>query len=485
MLDKRLKLCVEMVSGKGTVCDVGTDHAYLAVELINSEKCEKVIASDIGKGPLEAAEKTVKKFGLEDKIALVLTDGLDNIPQDGISDIVIAGMGAETIISILDSAEWIRNNINLVLQPMTKSELLRDWLYANGFQITAERAVEDGRRIYTIICAEFCGKNIELCEFGSVTGHLDFSSNESDKYLNRLVRKYGVVAKAYQDSGKKNESLEKLSLYSMLKYLELQKTLNGQQIYDILNQLYPFSLQEKWDNSGFLVGDKTADVHKILLTLDITTDAVKEAFEKSCEMIISHHPVIFEPLKSIEESSPVYQLIKNSISAICMHTNLDIAENGTNGVILEELKKHFEIVGETEVLEVTDALGNGVGKICQLAEEVDSADFAAVLKTIFNCDVVRYSAKNKKIRRVAFCSGSGNSLFEEVVRKNCDAFITGDIKHDVWISSANCGVAIFDCGHFHTENLVLKNMRDVLKANLPFIDIVIADSSSDPVKYIK
>lgn len=98
MLDKRLKLCADMVSGEGIVCDVGTDHAYLPVELILSGKCEKVIASDINEHPLDAAARTIKKYGVSDKISLVLSDGLENVPLDGVSDIIIAGMGGETII---------------------------------------------------------------------------------------------------------------------------------------------------------------------------------------------------------------------------------------------------------------------------------------------------------------------------------------------------------------------------------------------------
>ena len=98
MIDNRLKKCCEFVSGRGVVCDVGTDHAYLAAELVLSGKCNKVIASDIKSGPLEAARKTVEKYALSDKIELVLSDGLENIDGLGVSDIVIAGMGGETII---------------------------------------------------------------------------------------------------------------------------------------------------------------------------------------------------------------------------------------------------------------------------------------------------------------------------------------------------------------------------------------------------
>ncbi|MDE5855244.1 MAG: class I SAM-dependent methyltransferase, partial [Ruminococcus sp.] len=135
MLDKRLQMCADMISGKGIVCDVGTDHAYLAVELIKSGKCEKVIASDVKEGPLESAHKTVEKYDVSDKVELVLSDGLENINLDGVTDIVIAGMGGETIVNILENYFWENSleNIRLILQPMSKPESLRKFLYNLGY----------------------------------------------------------------------------------------------------------------------------------------------------------------------------------------------------------------------------------------------------------------------------------------------------------------------------------------------------------------
>ena len=142
MLDIRLMTCFEMVRGNGTVCDVGTDHALLAAELINSGKCSRVIASDIKEGPLESAENTVEKYGIADRVDLVLSDGLANVPLDGVSDIVIAGMGGETIADIIENCDALRmpenSEINLVLQPMTKAEILRKKLYEMGYTVSAE-----------------------------------------------------------------------------------------------------------------------------------------------------------------------------------------------------------------------------------------------------------------------------------------------------------------------------------------------------------
>ena len=158
MLDNRLKLCAEMVNGSGIVCDVGTDHAYLAAELIKTEKCRRVIASDIKQGPLDAAAKTVEKSGVKEKVELVLSDGLENISLNGVSDVVIAGMGGETIADIIDKcAELCDSRVQLVLQPMTKAEVLRKYLGEKGFAVDSEKIAVDGEKMYVVMAAHYCG----------------------------------------------------------------------------------------------------------------------------------------------------------------------------------------------------------------------------------------------------------------------------------------------------------------------------------------
>lgn len=182
-LDARLMACADFVSGKGIACDVGTDHAYLAVYLIETEKCNQVIASDINDGPLQFAMKTVEKYGYQDKIKLVKSDGLKEIDSEGITDVIIAGMGAETICQIIGDTEWLRNRVNLVLQPMTKSQLLREWLYSNGFEIKCEQAVADDNFAYTVMSAGYNGIKKEIEPFEAYTGRLDFSNKQSKLYL--------------------------------------------------------------------------------------------------------------------------------------------------------------------------------------------------------------------------------------------------------------------------------------------------------------
>ncbi len=156
-LDGRLMSAAPFVRG-GVLADIGTDHAYLPARLILDGKIKSAIASDIGKGPLCRAAETVKKYGLEDKITLCRADGLDGIEFYRPEDIVIFGMGGELIASIIDAAPWVRNpEIRLILQPMTRSAELREFLLSHRFAIIDEAMSEAGGRIYQTISAEFCG----------------------------------------------------------------------------------------------------------------------------------------------------------------------------------------------------------------------------------------------------------------------------------------------------------------------------------------
>ena len=191
--DNRLLKCASLVSGKGIVCDVGTDHAYLPVYLLENGICTKAIAGDIADGPLEAASATVKKAGLEDKIDVVKSDGLKNISPEGITDVVMAGMGAETISEIIAAAPWLENSVNLVLQPMTKEPYLRKWLYENGYSIVKEEAVSDGDRIYTVINAVFDGFRMTVSDTFAETGMFDLSNEESLKYIKTGIRVANLI----------------------------------------------------------------------------------------------------------------------------------------------------------------------------------------------------------------------------------------------------------------------------------------------------
>lgn len=485
MLDNRLKMCADMISGNGIVCDVGTDHALLAAHLITTGKCEKVIASDINEGPLESAHKTIEKYGISGKVELVLSDGLKNVSLENVSDVVIAGMGGETIAGIIeniDDDECDFENIRWILQPMSKPEYLRKKLYEFGLDIVTEKVVEDGDKMYVVMCAEYNESFRYLTECDSIFGFFEDDDPLGQKYRKKEAERLLKISKSLEKAGKIYDATHYKALAYKLENDYKKHDIN--EIYAYLNEVYPFNTQEKWDNSGLIVDNCGMTCQGVILTLDITNRVVAEADCKRAELIISHHPVIFDPIKRLSFRSPVYSLAERNIAAICMHTNLDKSADGTNGVILRKLSEHFEFEHEPEIFEDCGN-GTGFGFVCDLKDEVETPDFANVLKEIFGCPTIRCNKNGRyRIKRFAFCSGSGGSMLRDAVERGCDGYITGDIKHDVWVDAEQYCLNLFDCGHFHTENLVLEQLRYVLEKKFPQLDVEISERSTAPCEYI-
>lgn len=199
-LDKRLAMVASMVRRGSRVADIGTDHAYLPVYLVQAGICPGGIAADIRSGPLEAACRTVTEAGLTDVIALRLGDGLSPVVADEADDIVIAGMGGETIVEILSAADWVKDGrLRLVLQPMTRAEELRRWLLTNGFLITEERLVRDGHRLYPVLAAAYTAAPPETDEFPCFAGF--FSDEEGKPYREMMAEHLTRRAAGLRHSG--------------------------------------------------------------------------------------------------------------------------------------------------------------------------------------------------------------------------------------------------------------------------------------------
>ena len=248
-------------------------------------------------------------------------------------------------------------------------------------------------------------------------------------------------------------------------------------IYNALNELAPFSSQVSWDNSGILVGNKSNAVKKIMLTLDITYETAFEANKIGADLVISHHPVIFSPLKFLDESNPAVILSKHNINAICMHTNFDIANGGMNDILCERLGL---VPNEGEVLSEKD----NIGRICNLSKPADIPTVAKWVKDALGCRVVRYNDTGKKISRIGICSGEGAEYFTDALQKGCQLLITGDIKHHDFIDAHNAGISLIDAGHFYTENIFYDNLKAFLLGRFPDLEIEISRKNVDIVNVL-
>lgn len=253
-------------------------------------------------------------------------------------------------------------------------------------------------------------------------------------------------------------------------------------IYCFIDEIAPFALQEGYDNSGLIIGNGENGVSKALIALDVTEDIALEAEQAGADLIVTHHPVIFRALKRIDTKTPLGVLLANDVSVISAHTNFDSAK--MNDILCERLG-----LVPCEPLAVEN--GVPVGYICGSETELNAVQLAERIKKALGNKVVRYNDlsrtfvhNEKKIKRIAVCSGSGGSFLGDVLSKKADCYITGDVKHDVFIDAHNAGLCVFDAGHFHTENIFCEYMKKLLSERFPDVSFDTAKNNRDIISYI-
>ena len=237
--------------------------------------------------------------------------------------------------------------------------------------------------------------------------------------------------------------------------------MTAQDIFEFLNQKYPTFTACGFDNVGTLVGDRNQTVTKVMVALDCTMPVIKEAVKNGCELIVTHHPVIFSGLKSVLSDTLVYEIIKNGLTVISMHTNLDQGDGGVNDTLCD-------VIGlkNVETVETPDKFLIKKGEISPLSAD----DFALHLKTVLNYPV-KYVGEGE-IKNVLVCSGSGAQYHTLLQTHGCDALVTADVKHNNFLDAAQNGFALYDCGHFNTEVVVIKPLCELLSKefnNIQFI----------------
>lgn len=237
--------------------------------------------------------------------------------------------------------------------------------------------------------------------------------------------------------------------------------------YGYLNSIAPFETQEDWDNSGMLVGDMNAEVKKAVVVLDITHEEIKKAKAIGADLIISHHPVIFNPIKSVTKGSVPYELVASSINALCCHTPLDIADGGTNDSLAELLG-----INVTRADDPILRLGT--------VEPTTAQELAGKIANTLNTKV-RYADAGKTIKKIAICTGAGCSLIEAA--GEIDAFITGDASHHNFLDCVQAGITLIAAGHYETEIIVVPVLVKKLQAQFPDIEIIDI-KQENPIKFI-
>ncbi len=204
-LDSRLKLCADFVRRGTALADIGTDHAYLPVWLALNGRIKSALACDIRPMPLQSGADNIEKYGCSDIVKTRLSDGLDEIAENEADDIVLAGMGGELIVNIISRTEWLKTpDKHLIMQPMTKAFVLREYLCGNGFNILEEKACTYGGKNYSVMLAVYDGETRDYPESFYYSGKLLGGDPYAKPYIKQIIKKLNYKAEGKRHCGEDN-----------------------------------------------------------------------------------------------------------------------------------------------------------------------------------------------------------------------------------------------------------------------------------------
>ena len=253
-------------------------------------------------------------------------------------------------------------------------------------------------------------------------------------------------------------------------------------ILSFLETLAPRNMKMDWDNVGLLCGSKRTPVTKILVALDPFEGVCREAAEIGAQLIVTHHPIIFQPLRNVTDETSIGRAIrilcKHDISAINAHTNLDQAPGGVNDVLARTLGlADISVINPLPGSEPYGLLRKGT------VPEQDLSVFLSNVKDCLGCEGLRYVDGGKPVRNVAVGGGSCAGEMLEALEAGCDTFVTADVKYNQFWDARDLGLNLIDAGHFHTENPVVSVLAEKIAAAFPDVEVQISQKHRDCMKF--
>ena len=237
--------------------------------------------------------------------------------------------------------------------------------------------------------------------------------------------------------------------------------MNVGNIFDLINSVAPFDTQMEGDNSGLLVGSPAQDVRNILFALDVTEPVIDEAVSLNAQLIVTHHPILFSAIRSLTdetyEGRLIRRMVRENISLIAAHTNLDQAPGGINDTL-------------AALCGITGISGEGFFRSGFLPEPLPVHSFADFLQQNLGTVIRVMGPEDRIIRHVGLCSGSGSSEWIHAAETGCDAFISGEIKHHHALEMADAGITAFECGHFFTEEPGIAALAEALQNSFSHVE---------------
>lgn len=259
------------------------------------------------------------------------------------------------------------------------------------------------------------------------------------------------------------------------------------EIYALLDQKAPFRTQLGFDNAGFLVGHGEQNVTNVLVALDITPEVIEEAIERGVQLIVAHHPVIWDKLGRVTDESvtgrKILTLIEHGIAAICAHTNLDAAQGGVNDALAQAVglidPVPLEVDGTDE-----NGLPYGIGRVGELSGGPMSVQaFAQRAKDGLRLGGIRAMDAGVPVQKVAVGGGACGSMLAEARAMGCDTFLTADLKHDIYLEAKALGINLLDAGHYSTETVVCPVVAGWLEEAFPELQVTVSQRQGEVFQY--
>ena len=270
-----------------------------------------------------------------------------------------------------------------------------------------------------------------------------------------------------------------LLTYSYLCSVKIKEVLSA------LERFAPLPLQESWDNAGLQVGLTETEVSGALLCLDVTEKVIDEAIRKGCNLVVSHHPLLFRGLKTISDLTDVQRTvvkaIENRICVISMHTNMDNAKGGVNFRIAQKLGlQNVAFFAPKSV----DGIEAGSGVIGELPESQAADDFVLMVKKAFGVECAMCNELLRRpIQKVAICGGAGDFLLDEALKAGADAFITGEMHYHQYFGYEQ-QIQICVIGHYQSEQFTAEVFQEIIQKECPGVKTCIAETCTNPILYI-
>jgi len=257
-------------------------------------------------------------------------------------------------------------------------------------------------------------------------------------------------------------------------------------VREAFDKFSPFSMKLDFDNVGLLVGYCDTEVEKITTALDITDDVIDEAAENGSQLIVSHHPLIFDAIKKVTDDDSkgkkIIKMIENGISALCLHTNLDTAEGGVNDALMTALGGQVAGILAPHGIH-PDGTSYGIGRYGKLLTPTPFYDFLGNIKVRLNCNGLRYHFSGRPVYKIACFGGAGAMHMEEAFNMGCDTYVTSDLKYHHFLWAKEFGLNLIDADHFCTENVVIPVIVDVLHNEFPEIEVKVAECHGQTIQF--